>query len=115
MAHVPSIAKVFTSDLKQILQDIDRKKLHKKDSIDEDGDWSETEKMGNKLAYHTISFENELVPNVLGMGIRDAMYLLESKGVQVQVIGSGKVKKQSISPNTPIKQVKKIVLQLSKA
>ena len=115
MAHLPPISKIFTKDLKQILMDIDSKKLIQKDSVEEDGDWSETEKNGINLAYQSISFENELVPNVLGMGIRDALYLLESKGVQVQVLGSGKVKKQSVSPNTPIKQVKKIVLQLSKA
>ncbi len=40
------------------------------------------------------------IPDVRGMGVRDAMYLLESKGCRVDVRGRGKVKRQSIKPGT---------------
>ena len=39
-----------------------------------------------------------LVPNVRGMGLRDALYLLENAGLQVGVFGSGMVQKQSLEP-----------------
>lgn len=36
------------------------------------------------------------VPNVVGMGLRDALYILESKGYQVRFTGYGYVKSQSL-------------------
>lgn len=46
--------------------------------------------------------ENE-VPNVVGMGLRDALFILENRGLKVVVNGVGKVRQQSIRPNTKIK------------
>ncbi|MEM1217394.1 MAG: penicillin-binding protein [Bacteroidota bacterium] len=40
------------------------------------------------------------VPNVVGMGLRDALYILENMGLKVEVIGNGKVVRQSIIPGT---------------
>jgi cell division protein FtsI (penicillin-binding protein 3) len=53
------------------------------------------------------------VPKVKGMSGMDAVSLLENLGIEVEVHGNGKVKKQSIDQGTDIKQVKKIVLELS--
>lgn len=41
---------------------------------------------------------NSLVPNVKGMGLRDALYLLENAGLSVGVSGSGMVQSQSLTP-----------------
>ncbi|MDC6384280.1 PASTA domain-containing protein [Flagellimonas taeanensis] len=54
-----------------------------------------------------------IVPNVKGMSGMDAVSLLENLGLEVEVHGNGKVKKQSIDQGTDIKKVKKIVLELS--
>ena len=43
----------------------------------------------------------------------DAVSLLENLGIEVEVHGNGKVKNQSVNQGTNIKQVKKIVLELS--
>lgn len=42
------------------------------------------------------------VPNVVGMGLDDALYLLERSGLTVDVVGYGKVVRQSIAPNTAV-------------
>ena len=42
-----------------------------------------------------------LVPNVVSMGAKDAIYLLENAGLRVRLIGRGSVRSQSISPGTP--------------
>ncbi len=42
------------------------------------------------------------VPDVTGMGLRDATFLLESQGLRVKAHGYGKIKKQSISPGIKI-------------
>ncbi|WP_405383746.1 penicillin-binding protein [Maribacter sp. LLG6340-A2] len=52
------------------------------------------------------------VPNVKGMSGMDAVAILENLGIEVEVRGNGKVKRQSISKGTDIKKVKKIVLEL---
>jgi cell division protein FtsI (penicillin-binding protein 3) len=53
-----------------------------------------------------------LVPNVIGMGLIDAAYLLEKCGLFVQPVGSGIVRDQSISPGLKIIKGQKIILQL---
>ena len=45
-----------------------------------------------------------IVPNLVGMGARDAVYQLESRGVKARVRGRGKVKSQSIFAGTAVKQ-----------
>ena len=44
------------------------------------------------------------VPNVLGMGLRDAFFLLENQGLKVEINGRyGRVRQQSIRPGTKAK------------
>lgn len=57
--------------------------------------------------------EYSTVPNVYGMSGMDAVAILENLGLEVEVMGNGKVYSQSISKGTDIKEVKKIVLKLS--
>jgi cell division protein FtsI (penicillin-binding protein 3) len=53
-----------------------------------------------------------IVPNVVGMGIRDALYILENSGLNVQTNGKGMVTKQSLDPGTKILKGQKITIQL---
>ncbi|MCD8282308.1 MAG: transpeptidase family protein [Prevotella sp.] len=62
---------------------------------------------------HNRSERDNLVPNVVGMGAKDAVYLLESRGIRVQVNGKGSVRKQSIAPGTALKRGQTCVLTLS--
>ena len=57
--------------------------------------------------------EHRAVPNVKGMSGMDAISILENLGLEVEVKGNGKVKKQSISKGTALEKVKKITLELS--
>lgn len=54
-----------------------------------------------------------IVPNVEGMSLRDAVYLLEREGLTVHIEGSGRVKAQSIVPGTPAEKGKTIRIELS--
>lgn len=53
------------------------------------------------------------VPNIIGMSGMDAVALLGNMGLKVQVIGIGKVKKQSLRPGDPLKKNQTIILELS--
>ena len=48
------------------------------------------------------SMPEEKVPNVVGMGLRDALYILENLGLNVEINGYGRVKRQSIKPGTRV-------------
>ena len=55
---------------------------------------------------------NNLVPNVVGMGAADAVYLLESCGMYVQLYGKGRVVSQSIMNGQNIVKGSTITLTL---
>ncbi len=60
-----------------------------------------------------VHIEELQIPDVRGMSIEDALYLLENKGVKVQFSGRGAVKSQSLSPGTTIIRGQKITLTLA--
>lgn len=62
--------------------------------------------------YNKVQKKYNEVPNVKGMSGMDAVAILENLGIEVEVKGNGRVKRQSISKGTDIKKVKKIVLEL---
>ena len=68
---------------------------------------------GSRLKLEKITAPQGVVPAVTGMGLKDAVYTLEQKGIHVQIQGSGIVKSQSIAPGTPISKGQTIILQLS--
>lgn len=53
------------------------------------------------------------IPNTIGMSGMDAVALLGNMGLKVQVIGAGKVKKQSLAPGQSINKNQTIILELS--
>ncbi len=53
-----------------------------------------------------------LVPNVLGMGLRDALYELENKGFKVRHKGAGKIIQQSIPAGEEVKPGTVIEIEL---
>ncbi|CAN5579464.1 penicillin-binding protein [soil metagenome] len=67
--------------------------------------------------WHTVSRDpftpsDDKVPNVVGMGLRDALYLLESQGMEVSPVGRGTVIKQSISSGTKLVRGQRIIIEL---
>ena len=69
----------------------------------------------NKDKIYLITNDNNyVIPNVVGLSSKEAKSLLEILGVKVKLEGSGYVKIQSISENTPITDGMEIVLSLDK-
>lgn len=57
--------------------------------------------------------DGKKVPDVKGMGLKDALYLLESRDIQVMARGAGKVSQQSIAPGTAIEKNQKLTIELN--
>ena len=58
---------------------------------------------GDSLIMERKTIKNDVVPNVVGLGLRDALYVLENNGLKVEIDGVGKVSRQSLLPGTQIK------------
>ena len=63
--------------------------------------------------YAEAQKEFQGIPDLKGMSGMDAIAILENLGFSVEVKGNGKVKKQTIEYGREIKNVKKVVLELS--
>ncbi len=57
---------------------------------------------GGALHISQLDTNEGLVPDVRGMGLEDAIYILERSGLRVEIVGCGKVVKQSLAPNSEI-------------
>lgn len=55
----------------------------------------------------------KLVPSVIGMGAKDAVYLLESMGLKTRITGVGKVKSQSIPAGNTLRKGQTIQIRLN--
>ncbi len=78
----------------------------------EDVEWVRTKVDNNAITWKRNHSESDLVPNVEGMTLRDALYLLENKGLKVSITGTGRVRKQSVSPGMRINQGTRITIEL---
>ena len=58
--------------------------------------WSSATSAGSTTTISAVEISESRVPNVVGMGLSDALYLLESCGLKVKHSGSGAVQSQSI-------------------
>jgi cell division protein FtsI (penicillin-binding protein 3) len=68
--------------------------------ISKESEWVRTRTFGNAVEWIPNNTLPNLVPNVEGMTLRDAIYLLENAGLKVYYTGSGRVIKQSQAPGT---------------
>lgn len=75
--------------------------------------WGTINQDGNKLIFKEEKINRvNLVPDVKGMGARDAVYLLEKHGIKTIVVGRGRVIEQSIAPNDKVQKGMKCTLRL---
>ena len=92
-------------------------KIYATSPLVDEVDMSDAKDKGTERSYQKYYAEAQKkynkVPNVKGMSGMDAISILENLGLEVEVRGNGRVKQQSISQGTDLKQVTKIVLELS--
>jgi cell division protein FtsI (penicillin-binding protein 3) len=78
-----------------------------------DEDWIATRTLDTAVVINPRKITENLVPNVVGMGLRDAVFLLENHGLRVDINGRGMVKSQSIQAGSRIRKGQKIEIELS--
>lgn len=66
----------------------------------------------NAVQWQTVTMRPGRVPNVTGLTLRDALFLLENRGLRVRVVGSGRVRQQSVAAGSPIQRGALVTLEL---
>lgn len=74
--------------------------------------WGRSETREQEVVLHETEETDNTVPDVVGMGAKDAVYLLESKGWRVHLSGVGRVRHQSLAAGTHAAKGATIGLQL---
>lgn len=77
-----------------------------------ENEWVRTKVVDNSIFWEGINSKSFLIPNVVGMTLKDAIFLLESRGLKVNYKGRGRVKKQNIGPGNLTKKYKTISINL---
>jgi cell division protein FtsI (penicillin-binding protein 3) len=97
------------AELRSVLKELDvpvkNGRLH--------AEWVGTEKKPEMVEFSKRNVIDGLVPNVVSMGAKDAIYLLENAGLRVRLLGRGSVRQQSIPPGTNVRKGELITLQMS--
>jgi len=68
-----------------------------------ESEWVKTGSDVSSIDLKELQTDANLVPDVRGMGLRDAIYLLENRGLRVLVEGYGSVSYQSLTPGVAIR------------
>lgn len=95
---IPEANAGFASDFKGLFDYLDIPYKNKTDNA-----WVYVDPFETKMLIEKKKIVKGKVPDVRGMGARDAVYVLENLGLGVAVQGKGKVTRMSLSPGTIIK------------
>lgn len=105
VAYVPRVSNGYTNDYKSIVESINL------NGDFSSTDWSVNEVNKNTLVSKPITYKEGIMPNFVGMGMRDVTYLADSLHIRVHCTGFGRLNRQSIHAGTPYKPDDLVVLE----
>jgi cell division protein FtsI (penicillin-binding protein 3) len=97
------------SDIRQVMKSL---RMEYKDSV-LDKDWSKVYAVNYLPVLKGQETAKNRMPDLRGMGLKDALYLLETANLKVIAKGKGKIMQQSITPGTTIQKNQKITIELN--
>ena len=77
------------------------------------GKWTYIERQNDVSTARRLNVTRRAMPNVKGMGLKDAIYMLENMNLKVVAKGMGKVSQQSLAAGTTIAQGQTVYLDLN--
>lgn len=66
----------------------------------------------NRVTVKDMEFEEGVMPNLVGFGLRDAIFLLESRGIRVKFEGTGAIWRQSLKAGSKLEKGSVVTLYL---
>jgi cell division protein FtsI (penicillin-binding protein 3) len=98
-----------TRDMKEVIRTLG---LSYRDSAGKN-EWGCLYAANDQPVLHKETVSRQTVPDVKGMGLKDALYLLETLDLRVTARGRGKVKNQSMPPGSTLTKNQTIMLELN--
>ncbi len=108
MAFLPSFRNGNLEDLRTIYSAFD---CQQKDTIQ--AQWGSARASSDTVSFRQREFIENLIPEVVGMSLKDALFVLENAGLRVRFTGRGIVRRQSIAPGLRINPGSVIYLELN--
>lgn len=99
----------FTNDIKKVYGEMNISYMDSTAS----NTWSSVYASRYQPVMKANNISQQVMPNVRGMGLKDAIYLLENMGVKVSVKGRGKIISQSVAPGVTLAKGITVMLELS--
>lgn len=65
-------------------------------------EWVKTVTSGESIQWQGNDTDKPMVPDVSGLSLRDALFILENKGLRVNYSGKGRVQDQSLTPGSKL-------------
>ena len=75
-------------------------------------EWGTASVEKGMVAFQPVDVSADVVPNVTGMGARDAVYALSARGMTVRMKGRGKVVSQSVPSGSKVVKGRTVILEL---
>jgi cell division protein FtsI (penicillin-binding protein 3) len=103
---MPIVSKGFAADLATVYSYLGKK-------VNQfTGDWATVTQSNQQISLIEKELTKDLMPDVVGMTMRDALYLLEGEGLRVNVSGFGKVVSQSVLPGERVNKGTVVAIEL---
>jgi len=109
LVELPESKNGFKPDIRTVLRTLD---IPYNDNSKE-FPWVATSRVEENIQLNKRSITPNLVPDVSGMCLKDALYLLENLGIRVSVHGRGFVRSQSLLPGTRASSGETMSIQMS--
>lgn len=110
---IPDVKRGNLTDAQYILEEIDIETQGVDASSSKKPIWGKPTHQAEHIALEQKDIQEKRVPSVIGMGAKDAVYLLESLGLKVKITGIGKVRSQSIPAGNTLQKGRTIQLRLN--
>jgi cell division protein FtsI (penicillin-binding protein 3) len=104
----PDAGNGYRADINEVLKNLDVR--YRRTS---DDDWVATRESGDTVSLAGVKIQEGLIPDVRGMSLRDAVFLLENTGLRVKVNGKGKVLRQSPEHGTRYNEGTTVSLEMN--
>jgi cell division protein FtsI (penicillin-binding protein 3) len=106
---IPYTRKGFRPELEEVLDELEIPY----EDLGVNSDWVTTQKRESTIRFNNRYITDNIVPDVKGMGAKDALFVLENLGLDVIMQGRGAVSSQSLNPGSRISRGDRIYIKLT--
>lgn len=108
LANLPTFKNAYLNDMKEIYSAFNANFYTVPKTL-----FAESEGRADTVIFKEKLFTDGRAPDVVGMGLRDAIYVMENAGIRVRFAGRGTVRSQSIQPGSRYMKGSIVYLELS--